>query len=98
MPLGNLKPVCKLAKRLEEKTYKSLKTNHFSFNPVLKSLSVVTILYTTTFLPKMKYFAAILSIASLALATTEVAPGNVVKQQGVGNITISPVEALRILV
>ncbi|KAJ5386956.1 hypothetical protein N7509_009497 [Penicillium cosmopolitanum] len=46
----------------------------------------------------MKYFAAILSIASLALATTEVAPGNVVKQQGVGNITISPVEALRILI
>ncbi|CAI7661722.1 unnamed protein product [Penicillium pancosmium] len=45
----------------------------------------------------MKYFAAILSIASLALATTETAPGSIVKQQGVGNITISPVEALRIL-
>ncbi|KAJ5988554.1 hypothetical protein N7481_003764 [Penicillium waksmanii] len=46
----------------------------------------------------MKYFAAILSIASLAIATTQMAPGTVIKQQGVGNITISAVEALRILI
>jgi hypothetical protein len=46
----------------------------------------------------MKYLATIISIASLAAATMEMAPGTINTQQGGQRITIDSVEALRILV